>query len=231
MGFVYAFERDDGGIATASECGIFKRVPLRSIKATACERDVNGRRRSLVVYHHAAIPEHAAWRRSLCDRFWLGWDRDNPPGPNDLRNDYSVAGVPVELRDGNLWMIPLVLPATDVDKTRLTGLPLEPRQINDVVTWRPLSEFDTLIIRAASLLKQLYATHDDKTDSDPPLVDPRGGDVTDNMFPYVCDLLGVSYRVTADEVLALQLLDYDRAAQSIAVSLDLNVRRELAPRD
>ncbi|QDU61234.1 hypothetical protein Pan216_20880 [Planctomycetes bacterium Pan216] len=39
---------------------------------------------------------------------YLGWESENPPGPSDLERPKQVEGHPVELGDGNKWVIPCV---------------------------------------------------------------------------------------------------------------------------
>lgn len=43
-----------------------------------------------------------------CGSFYIGIDTASPPTPNDLRRRREHAGYPLELADGNQWMIPVV---------------------------------------------------------------------------------------------------------------------------
>lgn len=45
---------------------------------------------------------------------WLGWEKDNPPGPDDLARDVLLAGVPLDLADGREWIVPVVRSVTEV---------------------------------------------------------------------------------------------------------------------
>lgn len=40
-------------------------------------------------------------------QFWLGYDRENPPGPADLARETGLPGKWIELGDGNQWLVPV----------------------------------------------------------------------------------------------------------------------------
>ena len=39
--------------------------------------------------------------------YWIGWQTDAQPGPEDLARKSQLAGIPLTLADGNKWVIPL----------------------------------------------------------------------------------------------------------------------------
>lgn len=58
-------------------------------------------------------PDQQEWRPCFQNggvTHWVGWYRDDPPGPKDLerpfRNFHAVLGQPYKLEDGNSWLIP-----------------------------------------------------------------------------------------------------------------------------
>ena len=42
------------------------------------------------------------------DGYWLGWEKDAKPGPEDLQRPARLQGYDVVLKDGNTWHVPAV---------------------------------------------------------------------------------------------------------------------------
>jgi hypothetical protein len=42
------------------------------------------------------------------DQFWLGIDRESPPGPEDLRRTKQIGGYRMALGDGRDWLVPIL---------------------------------------------------------------------------------------------------------------------------
>lgn len=50
-------------------------------------------------------PDTQEWRK--CGAFWLGWYRDETPGPQVLERNELIGGHRVKLCDGNEWLVPV----------------------------------------------------------------------------------------------------------------------------
>lgn len=64
---------------------------------------------------HARIgfrPDAQQWQRAVprdglaAGRYWIGFDRDTPPTPADLKRPYQSPGAWVQLGDGRDWLMP-----------------------------------------------------------------------------------------------------------------------------
>ena len=51
------------------------------------------------------VPQGVEWQD--CGKYWLGYDPENPPTPQDLEREELVDGHDVGLADGNLWLVPV----------------------------------------------------------------------------------------------------------------------------
>lgn len=69
----------------------------------------------LVVADSKRIPDHLiryhadrqTWRRMPGSEAWAGFYTDDPPLPRDLLRPAALRGHPVELGDGNTWIVPI----------------------------------------------------------------------------------------------------------------------------
>lgn len=61
----------------------------------------------------ATVPGFYPDRQTWLDQgeFWLGWETENMPGPEDLLRPRPVGGEPVALGDGREWLVPMLGPA------------------------------------------------------------------------------------------------------------------------
>ena len=51
-------------------------------------------------------PESQTWVGVHDADYWIGFDTDTPPSPNDLARDSIISGHFVTLEDGNSWLVP-----------------------------------------------------------------------------------------------------------------------------
>jgi hypothetical protein len=47
------------------------------------------------------------WRQAPGGKWWVGFERECPPRPQDLARPVQLPGHPVELGDGNTWLVPV----------------------------------------------------------------------------------------------------------------------------
>jgi hypothetical protein len=52
------------------------------------------------------FPARQAWAAVNGGRYWIGFDKSDPPRPIDLQRRELIAGHPVKLNDGHEWHIP-----------------------------------------------------------------------------------------------------------------------------
>ena len=167
----------------------------------------------------AGLPTPINWHDA--DGYSIGWHTPFPPGPDDLHNGVDVTGFNIELCDGNLWRVPLVIPFRDLDPERECGLPQvyklsnvgDPRDTERGYAETVKAEYMSLVREAETFLSAL---HDESTDPKPCMVG------------YCANLLAVCYRIGRAEVLALGLLDKECANRMVALSIDCGERLEAA---
>ncbi len=49
-----------------------------------------------------------SWTRVADGNYWIGFDQDAPPAPDELQREYVVTGPEHELGDGRIWTCPIV---------------------------------------------------------------------------------------------------------------------------
>lgn len=211
-----------------AELGLDARLPRGPREVVQIGRDDGPEGKpGLVLHNHTGgLPKPIDWH-DTGNGYWLGWHAGYPPKPEQLERGLTVRGFYVPLCDDNEWLIPLVLPCTELDPERAHGLPQAPVRLlpglegraglpsgnGRPIQWTHKREYDGLV-RAA---EELLAAFDDPARTGPEIFHDRG-------VSYVLQLLQVGYRIHLDEVLALELLDQDTAAACAMVSFDINER-------
>jgi hypothetical protein len=145
--------------------------------------------------YEPSLPSRIEWHKAGPD-LYVGHNPQAPPTPVELRTPIAVEqGHQVKLRDGNFWTVPRVLACTEREPDREHGLPLvytgEVGEVEAVVA----AEYVPLVQQAGEILHALDS--DGGTDTLPDR----------DSLDFAAALLGVCYRVTLAEVLALELLD------------------------
>ena len=141
-------------------------------------------------------PERQTWSECADGKFWLGYENDAKPTPADLIRRSAVVGYPIELADGQEWMIPA---ARVNDGTAGTMLPQSiSLDAQGKRLYRTLPKYDRLAAYAVQAFDGLrHATLDE------------GDEVAvDEDFKWLAcvEALGTNYRVTQWEVGALGIL-------------------------
>ncbi len=142
---------------------------------------------------------------SLAGRYWLGWEKARPPRPLDLARVNQIAGVSIELGDGQEWMLPNAfrLPHRfDLDDSG--------EMVRKVVrTHEALFERTRWAFRT---VEAALATGDVDW---PPVV------------AYLVEMLAVNYRMPRDLAFALALFNEGNMLSAAAKTTDLDRLREI----
>lgn len=132
--------------------------------------------------------------------YWIGYERDNPPTPEDLIRRDAIGGWPVRLADGLDWQVP-VLPA---------GRTTLPRR------------FLFSAGKASLVVKEPYRSLVERGEKwyECARVSPEGQwPGIDETYLFACDLLRCNYYLSRDEVSALALIDSHNVMRVIEAAL------------
>ena len=129
------------------------------------------------------------------DGYWIGWEKERPPSPQELARTKTLAGDEVTLTDGQQWTIPVLHGA-------FLTLPTRWRRSGAEVTEEVDPQYAELCAKAVEWMD--YCKAMDKPDSEAETSAARWGIV--ECFDYCAAVLGVNYRLGVDEVSALGLI-------------------------
>lgn len=152
-------------------------------------------------------PDRQIWTRIDCEgpqAWWIGFDKDSPPGPDDLLRPEAVPGYRVFLGDGRWWSVPIARQFPEG-----TGLPeiIRMGTGNRLVT-SIQPAYLNLFNRCAALAGQYYAQPDSGFE---------GVRIPwEECWSLALDGLAVNYRIGAAEANALAL--FTRATLQMVVS-------------
>lgn len=114
---------------------------------------------------------------------WIGFDNSDRPTPKDLQRTKLVSGTPVELGDGNQWVIPAVLVGRNT-------LPKAYRLINGELTLVPLGGYEEITEEATEWFDVMTKMQIGES------VTYKPGD----LFRFVAMVLSINYRVSEIEL-------------------------------
>lgn len=129
--------------------------------------------------------------------YWVGYDVDNRPGPEDLERRNFVSGYPHTCPETGRWVVPLarrVDGRTELDQ-RIVYLPDRTTEL------RPVQRYEALCAFAAEHFEFLSGLESDET-GQTVTFDQRYADVA-------CEALGINYYVGAFELSLLGVLSRD----------------------
>ena len=144
---------------------------------------------------YVADPARQVWMEA--DGFWVGYEVDARPGPEDLERAKMVDGYPYQCRDTGSWVVPLARYAdggTNLDQ-RIVYLP------SREIEMRPLQRYEALCAFAAEHFEYLSGVYQDELDL-MVTYSQRFADVA-------CEALGVNYHVGPYELSLLGMLTKD----------------------
>ena len=220
-GFFYFLE-GAASLQHYGNAGLGDRFELTPIR-TPVGSKVGPDGRSGIVFHRYGgdtLPTPLGpWHKARRGNYWIGWHRPSQPGPADLRRDKIIDGWEIELRDGKRWLIPLVLPCTELDPERRSGLQRSYRLAGESIAADVAPEYRPLVERAERMLA--CAT----TGEGLP-------DATEQV-EYIAAVLSVCYRIGADEIAALELGGPIEGTRIMQLTIDMNerVRAALTPEE
>lgn len=113
-GFIYFIPGGRGASAEALEAvGLNEMLGDLSLSSGQIDKGPNGAGGVLIRIDGDRAPrlryagEGQVWRECAGGKFWLGYDREHPPTPEDLVRPDLIDGHSVLLEDGNKWLIPV----------------------------------------------------------------------------------------------------------------------------
>ncbi len=221
-GFYYFFPRSCG-IQAIDEAGLsyaFPRPPtMTEVGPAAGAAGLAG-----TVFHAGETPTLPAltWRDSE-KGWWVGWSPAARPTERHLRKDVtpSTSGW-VRLADGAEWEIPLIVPCNALDPRRTSGLPLvftaaAGVELDQRKAW-PDFMSQQRVLRVAAPYQALYAWAERLREIG--MTRPKEWP-HDQTVSFCAALLGVVYRVTEEEVIALELLTPAAAKIMLHIAFDV----------
>lgn len=152
---------------------------------------------------HGYYPKSQTWMQADAAPWWIGFDVEHAPTPEDLQRSELLAGHDVQLEDGNAWHVPAARLWVNEEGMPRYRMSVPVRLLRRGGEWKsePLERYRWLADAA-----ETYWAH---------LVSGQGSGFT---VPQACELavraLSVNYRLGPEETSALALLT-DRNVLSI----------------
>lgn len=226
-GFYY-FTNRGGGIGQFTEAGLayaFDGPPaMTEVGAAVGPGGLPG-----MIYHAAddatGIPTGIQWTK-ISAAWWMGMHPQNVPTPEDLRRrGYEISnGGMVEMGDRRQWLIPLILPCTDIDPNRRPGLPFVYRLFTGI-EFTDQETVPRFMAPGQPVAMQLEPEFQRLVDKSGPFMDfileeDAPSPSTSDICNFVIGLLSVGHRVRLAECEALGLITSKSATQAVQVALD-----------
>jgi len=159
------------------------------------------------------------WRKAVRGDFWLGFDPEDPPGPEDLARPRQVAGHLVTMRGGGQWMIP-------VARSFPIGTALPQIIVLDEsgkVTTETVPEYVDVSRKAEriwSALSQALADCAERRAAGEEDAQALWSISLQERFEIAVEALSVNYRVEADEVSLLKIMEDAHQDQILHALID-----------
>jgi hypothetical protein len=154
------------------------------------------------VYH-----DQQTWQKIPGGNLWLGWYRDELPGPTDLARSKMVAGREVLLGDGNQWTVPVAIAFVDGSDGLLHRQNMLPAKmaIGDDGAWTVGD-----VVPNYAALYEVAKSWWDRDD----------GVTIADATNWCCTALATNYRISAVEASVLGLFDTETYKQILDVVID-----------
>lgn len=160
------------------------------------------------------LAQETKWEQIPHTKCWFGYDKNNPPKPQDLKRVSVRESYAVMLSDGNKWDVPII---RHVDNT--TELPKQLKHDGEkwlAVSLRP--EHLDLFERAGQVwdeyITPLMETDDSADDDEAIEISLTNG------WDFAVDALALNYRISIAEVSLLGLFDSTTASQAALAAID-----------
>ena len=174
--------------------------------------------------------EKQTWRKIPGSDCWAGYWNDSVPWPGGLAKSEQIDGVPVNLGDGNKWLIPRLRMFAGEDGFQ-TALPMI-ADLNDAGEWvaaETTADCESLNKIGDRLYEAMVISLASEDESIRPLITSEALDIT-------CELLAANYHVSKIEVAMLRLLTTDdtlmeaaRAAMDWETAMDWAQKKTTEP--
>lgn len=117
---------------------------------------------------------------------WVGWDKDAKPKPEDLERPFQVGGWPIQLGDGNRWVIPAV-------HAQASTLPRAARLVKGTMQFVHLDGYEAIVSETDQILSRIAGIAEGTV---------RAQDLLADCVSYAAHVLAVNYRVRLAECLS-----------------------------
>lgn len=144
------------------------------------------------------FPEGQHWIRHEGGKYWVGWQYDRLPSPATLMRKSLLPGKPVELGDGQLWLVPSAM-----------ELPQQAKLRGGKWAWEPESRFAEFVERSQWAFDVARKWFEDP------------GPVPIEAVDYALEVLSMNYRLTPEIVDHLGLITPVTLIYILAASSDL----------
>lgn len=151
-------------------------------------------------------PERQEWLPAGLPGIWIGWARDQRPGPDDLRRERQVPGHLVTLSDGQPWLVPAAQRWEETGFARALPARMRLTAAGEWSSGEVLPDYCRLWTAAQRWFDFVTTA---STGTPTTVLFREAADMA-------CEALAVNYRMTRGEVAALGLLD-DRQVTITAV--------------
>jgi len=163
------------------------------------------------------LAQTVEWKQIPKSDAWFGIDKENPPGPKDLERAKMKESYPVELSDGNIWLVPII---RNVDGST----ELEKRLEHDGDSWIEVgvrAEHEALFTRASEIWEQFIAPLLVPEEEDAEATEDADIAITlGDGWDFAVDALALNYRISVAEISMLGLFDSDTATSAVMAAID-----------
>jgi len=200
---------------------------LERSNCSTCDQDAapgpGGHSGGIVTYNPGGItarhvgyyPDHIEWTKVRSQpELWLGIDREAPPTAEELARPKQVSGHPVELADGQTYQIAVIRsPARTSELPQTMTFDAEGNYQGEI-----RREYLPLWERAGDVWDMFYKK-------------PKAAMLMSAILANATAFLGVNYRVSRYEQLALQLIDTSNWEDVLSAAVDTPFMEEMADKE
>jgi hypothetical protein len=150
------------------------------------------------------------WQRAPGGKFWVGWEKERPVRPCDIRRRTLHHGLPVTLNDGSQWHVPIT-----------AALPRTWGVTDDGDFCKRIKpEFREYCELSERVFNQIFrGTVEEGKDA---------GVVLTEGWDFCCRALALNYRLTPELITVLGLIDDQNAVAIMSASIELDLISEVS---
>ncbi len=174
------------------------------VYVSECPKGPDGLKGAMLRRHRGVqySPDKQTWMKNPNEDWYVGWDTDNPPGPEDVERSESrqFGSYAVPLGDGRRWTVPTA-GGYEEDACPLPHVRMIDAKTGKLVK-RPRAEFDRLRCYASEIRDHMMGLIELERSADGLVDFEREVDIC-------MEALRVNYRIGIMEASVLELLDED----------------------